>query len=662
MSYGVTSMMHSTTNSGIVATESRFWNDPTAALAALNAFRSNPNAQPLPVIAGSGGSGRMQLGNERQFMRSELVRFLPEARQASFNIQSGRQETGRELGGARAFFNVDNIQQPIQGNFGGINSIFVGGTGRFDQSGNSGVRVEGHATFANHFHVNQNSVIFEPDATGEGSLFIGGNFTTASVNQITVNVPAYIAGNTGLQGTNAINFNRGIGLAGNVDATRPINVQGDAYLGGALRNIQGDRATQNPLINGTGTGQFHYTEYLPFHNPRPSNCALAGHTGAWGIPIATWLANNANRCPNVSIESSMNCDPIGDGCWVSFRVESCVWEAAGSWSGGQHGGIHNWGNICANPNHSAPSPNNPTQRIDLHINNAQIAGNFTSNPDNWAEFTPAGNIGEAMMLELGVISSAQQALLNQSRATIAAGGTLPPDAPQTVLNLRSEPQLTLNSVLGENYADRGNYFTLSGLLGGQQDVTTQRLQTAVNNQRNLLPASRSRFQNDHLVIRVTSQCAMNWSTANTNAATLFDGNVMFIVESGAELSPNGSFFNSHPESSTLIYVEPGGRLNNFGSNGLFRGLIYVADSDSPVEVNNTFQWGLNSSIEGGVQIRSGVLNWNSGGQTVIRRDQEVLNNFGFLVNNQQGGQPNGDFILGNMGPGVILSPVGFYFR
>ena len=197
--------------------------------------------------------------------------------------------------------------------------------------------------------------------------------------------------------------------------------------------------------------------------------------------------------------------------------------------------------------------------------------------------------------------------------------------------------------------------TLAQLVGNGVTVTAQNLQNAIRNQRDAQgnPLNPARFKNDHLVVRITA-AQQNWAAANQT----FNEKVIFIVENGATLSPNGGLYNSHEESSTLVYVEPGGTLAQFGGQGLFKGLVYIADSDLTPVRNHTFSWGPNSVIDGGVQVRSGVLTWNAGGAPRVRRNQDILNNFGFMI---EGGDLGGDYFVQNPG-GVSLTPVGFYFR
>jgi hypothetical protein len=96
--------------------------------------------------------------------------------------------------------------------------------------------------------------------------------------------------------------------------------------------------------------------------------------------------------------------------------------------------------------------------------------------------------------------------------------------------------------------------------------------------------------------------------------TTFTKKVIFLLESG-KLASNGSFYCSSPTSSTLIYVGKNGQLQDFGSNCLFRGYIYIDKENTSGE--NGFYWGDGSSIEGAFHNFSTFpFKWNFLGNNV----------------------------------------------
>jgi len=232
--------------------------------------------------------------------------------------------------------------------------------------------------------------------------------------------------------------------------------------------------------------------------------------------------------------------------------------------------------------------------------------------------------------------------------------------PNSVPSDRREPELEISNIIGENGANRSNYLTLAQLIGSNTALSAANLQNAIRNRRDAdgNPINPALFKNDHLVVRIPSNEARNWAAANQT----FNEKVIFIVENGGNFNANGNMYNSHESSSTMVYVEPGGTLAQFGGQGLFKGLVYIADSDLTPVRNHTFSWGPNSVIDGGVQVRSGVLTWNAGGAPRVRRNQDILNNFGFMIDCETNCVSNGDYVKQDQNRGVELTPIGFYFR
>jgi len=157
-------------------------------------------------------------------------------------------------------------------------------------------------------------------------------------------------------------------------------------------------------------------------------------------------------------------------------------------------------------------------------------------------------------------------------------------------------------------------------------------------------AEEGRLYKDHLVLKVGRyDPVINFNEPHNGK---FDKKVIFIVEDGAALNPGGRFYHCTDNSSTLIYAGQGNaKLEQMGSGGLFRGLIYV---DSLNTAHNSFNWKDGSSIEGAVHVFSDRnFQWNSGSNrsTKITFDEAVLNAFGSLVKGAAaGGGEYADFI------------------
>jgi hypothetical protein len=214
------------------------------------------------------------------------------------------------------------------------------------------------------------------------------------------------------------------------------------------------------------------------------------------------------------------------------------------------------------------------------------------------------------------------------------------------LAAREEPTLDMRNITAS-----GVTIYPQSYVQDADQLSTEKLNTLYETARTSNPPN---LYNGHVVVRISSQINCGRFTSGTT----FNNKVIFIVD-GEINGGGGRFYNSGPESSTLVYVSPTGRLQDFGSSGPFQGLIYV-------DKNNTreqrFQWGTGSSITGAVHmLGSGNLSWNTGGTTVptIKYDEGVLNAFGGLREDAQAGAFQTTFLGSDTS--IIFNAVGFYY-
>jgi len=112
--------------------------------------------------------------------------------------------------------------------------------------------------------------------------------------------------------------------------------------------------------------------------------------------------------------------------------------------------------------------------------------------------------------------------------------------------------------------------------------------------------------NEHLVIRYSSGQYLNPASDPIGE---FTKKVMFILEDGVTNFGSSGFYESGPESSTLIYAKKGAQLN-IKSDYDFRGLIYVAPDNT---TNHTLQFAQGKTITGAMHLHgTGTLTWNTG--------------------------------------------------
>jgi len=312
--------------------------------------------------------------------------------------------------------------------------------------------------------------------------------------------------------------------------------------------------------------------------------------------------------------------------------------------------IHNTANVFQNePDHSPSSSNlNQARRSDGRIDlNYRITGFEGINKK------PTSGPYEDILSRLRMVEWPDS-------INAAGNVVVPAHDPQRVLESRQEPVIDISGLEAGlfRWADLPAGFT--GLVGGTQYNNLNTFGTELDKFIKLArndPKYAGNFYNDHFMIHVTSHVNINGGE--------FAEKVIFVVDNGGQITaPNGNFYNSVGDNaSTLIYVKGNGRLETFGvpANKTFRGLIYT-----DVESTNTqnFLWGNNSEIQGAVLLNSPTSNltWNTGNGTPQRSVQihfnpDVLMAFGSLV---VGAPPGGGLV--NVGPGVEMEPVGYYFR
>ena len=167
------------------------------------------------------------------------------------------------------------------------------------------------------------------------------------------------------------------------------------------------------------------------------------------------------------------------------------------------------------------------------------------------------------------------------------------------------------------------------------------------------------YSEGHLLVKVNG----NINFANPTTST-FNNKIAFVVDNGGQIS--GKYFNSsiaaNSNASTLIYVGETGRLSDFGTEGDFRGLIYVDEKNNTPNSQNTFKWGADSHVDGAVILKGkGRINW-TGGQVTITKNDDVLAGYSDFITIKNGQATQGKIVT--ISPGkdrVGLTPLGYYF-
>jgi len=684
--YSAAAKMHSTANSGIVATETRFRANGPAMLAMLDTFHLGRKEQTPPVHGTWIGTqiNRMSLGDpgNRQYFSSRLTKTLTgpgnTINRASFEIESGLDAGGRKLGGAFAFFEVDNVKIGNPTVWPGTNALYVGENANL-KTGDHRMTVRGHATLkaprSNPPNPNNDYINFQPesgqrieflpdverDVNGDtirnldgtpkmsGNVYFDGDvkFQTNAPN---IQVNAFFNGNVEFSGSENISFNRKIGINGNFSAlNKTANFSDSAWINGsfvALNQSQID----NTRLGLTNTGRLFYGDNLPLRGTLGTSCN-----------IITWTENQVQRtqCTNQGSNHLNNRNPLpcnsGETCMATHRIGACVYTV--QWTAYENNPPNNWNSNC--------------QHGNAHLNTTNNFANYNTISNRIEHFLPPETSDYATYIreQVKVSPPAQRTEPNvdifaniplqsdqggNQNVSAADGGKRFLDVGNTngVQVFNSNGTVNLNSLAKvEDIKSRG--ITL-GPSGSESALNGDRLQTlyaAVKDNDNW----KEFFEKGQLLLRVPQGRTIN------AAGGTFNGNVILNLQGQLDASPEQPFFNStEPSASTLIHVNGSGNFNNFtvAPTKTFQGLIYVDQNNTK---QSTFKWAEDTNVEGAIILKGGTYNWNhaNNGHVTIRRNPRVLSNYGYLTGSST--PPKLEFAVpGN--DSIRLHPVGIYFR
>ncbi|GBU21894.1 hypothetical protein R80B4_01796 [Fibrobacteres bacterium R8-0-B4] len=178
-----------------------------------------------------------------------------------------------------------------------------------------------------------------------------------------------------------------------------------------------------------------------------------------------------------------------------------------------------------------------------------------------------------------------------------------------------------------NLKAKGKEILTLSQLGATSPITLD----AVNGWYNKFPIDKfPQYYNEegHLLVKINQ----NIKFANPTTST-FEKKIALIVDGASPTTAGieGKFFNSGEKASTLIYVGKNAKLDNFGCQETFRGLIYMDENNGDWTAQPTFEWGPKSTIEGALLLKgTSRINW-AAGHTTIRKNDEILSGFSDFI-------------------------------
>jgi hypothetical protein len=308
-----------------------------------------------------------------------------------------------------------------------------------------------------------------------------------------------------------------------------------------------------------------------------------------------------------------------------------------------------------------------SQHFNFKWNDNDVPNNVqNSNPDDWQHGNPIENCGTEK---------------NSKGEDVEIEDCIAKDSLKMgTLSERRECGFHLGDPMATNSKDKGIY-SVTPKEPKNAQIYLSDIENWYNEAKNADP---SRLYDGHVVVKLNKNNIEGNSPSfhiNGSATQLFKDKVIFIVEGDTQL--DGDYFNTTPQSSTMIYVKDNARIYPFKINGTFHGLIYIDennkwddDCDYDDEAtnktcnteNNANQIGAggNDKIVGAIHNlskRNLLMNGKdseNAGPPVVEFGKEALKNFSKLSNCGEEGEYTAEYIVGS-GNRVRLRPLGYYF-
>jgi len=596
--------MASTVKSGMVATESFFSRNPMTptdsakVFGVLNYALADDNHKPFIPFVGNNYENNEKVGIAGdQFFSSRLWKISGNNDKpiGKFEVISGKSKKGKGLKKAFAYYYIDSVKIEPDGDFGGKSTVLIDGT---LQAGSDGLNIKGYASFAKSFSMNQTGkpILFEPDENGEGNVFFNGPVDIAESN-IRFKTPTFFNDDAKIQKySNDTVFYTNVGFNKNISTPSSDPLS----VNGNIWVKEGFKPAE--FVNGYATGGY-VNDPTPTHND----------TKFEGLGTNRTL-HYTNSLPVYGPP----CDYSNQNSFTTPGLCNVHGITLSQHFGHQSGPA----SMLTNINMAAES----------NLTTADILDNIGMNGEATAARTNLSNPNAAYNARI-----ANEPFLSMDRIQRATNDN------------EGYGKKFLN--LTELMKPCGTCAPLSSTDGAGVSFSN------VTNWYTTYPQAQfpQYYYNDHLLIKVDTDISFNDASISSSNNT-FNNKIIFWAEDKAINTP---YYNSGDNASTLIYIGENGKISNFGTEGAFRGLIYMDPANEGNEHN--FKWGANSSIDGAVLLRgsNAEINWNNSGSssmTPITRNEELLKAFAGLT---EGGVPSKN-VAKKIGD-IKLRPIGYYF-
>jgi hypothetical protein len=695
--YAMSLSMHSTAESGAMATEGFFAKNPTTGLAFINDVLKNGGEK--YVFSGTGANQRIPLSNSSsgQFFSSKALnnKVVTPATdgginlKTTFEVAAGNKQKGKALRKAQMFCQFGNLKQPQQTfELPNAKNVFYSGSGLED--GNASMNAKGGGvTFLKRVKFQNFSGEFDRSVYFEDTLEVPGQVKVAFKDT------AFFMGYTNFQGGK--------------DAEAEF--QKMAYFGGkakfnkkAVFNDEAYFMEQDTFMSPATFEKLAYFDKQPCFE---QDGALTSNGNAYFKSSSIFKGK-------VVFKNHDFPDATGKQPWAVFKGPATFTGGGEFYRETYFEKPVVFGSVNPVFYHRVGFDDNITlgerliQSKTSTVNNSGefdifFKGNFTDaniNTGVGIQGTGASghelyykNLSPAQLAACTGLEKKQNASMTTvlsysafytGTKTIAqgAGPTVPNKIPTA--NDRKDEEMNLaalykDTVKTVNGSTTGNVKIIpavkamtecGSIVSADNPYCTGSTNFSITSLNNAYQKGKDEgyLYNGYLVVRVSPKDpTINWTDEKPGT---FDDKIIIIVSDGATFNTSSKFYHSGENSSTLLYVGSGSAtLDQFGTTGgLFRGFIYIDKANTAKSI--TISFGPGAKIKGAIHnfSENNKLKWNCGGGTSameIEFDPNAIAGLGSLYpqTGTGGGGTTDDTTveLQDPGAGISVKPLGYYF-
>jgi len=662
--YGTAMTMHSTVNSGMIATEG-FFSNPNSKDTATKIIDSLVNRN-IPVVGSDAGRYIFGKTGEKKKIPNSTEQFFSSKApkkavnnisskgsvNVGFQIAVGKKAGGRQAQTGYVFYELGNLKQPSAAAppFNGAkNAVYT--TGKMDNA-DAGMTVEnGGGTFINDAIFQNAAAIFKKTA------YFGGETRFAKDSAIFKDSAFFVNASKTAEFKVKTVFDSLVYFAGPVKFAAPVTFKDKVYFMNGVTFDGSAPSTFDGLAYFKGVPKFQSD--VTFKNK-----AYFDNNPATGI---------------VEFEKAVTFESSGDGQWTIFKRNVKFTGKGTFYVETYFGGTVELGdkldfyhrvgfndNIKLNNNTIKSNKGVAGGKFDVAINGKIIDGNLNQNQIVGIGSTEKDKDGKYQDVYYSTTFSTVAWALNalkEFKDKKPDGGTTVvsrfnfntadntlittfPNIPSTPdPDKRKDPQLSVQPIYNASTRNGGSVviYDAKDAIADPNATTQFSIIQLDKTYKDALKNPSTLYMGKYMVVEVTSDI-----TFSGNPGT-YDANIIYIITGTGSINGGaGSFYSSTTNSTanTLIYVGAGNaRLMQFGTKDDFRGFVYIDEANTSTQNSIHFK-AINKpetpkgKVIGAIHnFSSNKLEWNTGTSeysTPVKFDPTVLQDFGDLYAHKAG--------------------------